>query len=108
MRNRLLRPAERKAPSRASLKRMRTPFVFCLLSGIAVYLISALWIVVLAFRRNFWLGCVCVAFPVFQLIYAITNWRDSHWAFYVHLGGYALILSAVAIAYFSGRILAIH
>jgi hypothetical protein len=80
------------------------PLISCLLAGIAIYLLSAVWIIVLAFRRNFWLACVCVVFPIFQLVYVITNWRDSHWAFYVHIGGYALILLAIGIAYFTGQI----
>jgi len=80
------------------------PLIYYLLAGIAIYLLSAVWIIVLAFRRNFWLGCVCVVFPIFQLIYVITNWRDSHWAFYVHIGAYALILLVVGIEYFTGQI----
>ena len=87
---------------RANLQRMHAPVIACLLAGIALYLVSAVWIVILAFRKNFWLGCGCVAFPILQLIYVITNWRESHWAFYVHIGGYVLICSAVAMAYFSG------
>jgi len=83
---------------------MRSPILICLSAGIAAYLISMLWILILAFRRNFWLGCGCVIFPILQLVYVITNWRDSHWAFYVHVAGYLLILSAVGIAYFTGQI----
>jgi hypothetical protein len=80
-----------------------SPPMLCLLVGIATYVISALWIIALAFRRNFWVGCVCIVFPIFQLVYVITNWRASHWAFYVHIGGYVLILLAVAIAYFTAQ-----
>ena len=79
------------------------PVISCLLAGIAIYAVSALWIVVLAFRRNFWLGCGCVIFPILQLIYVIANWRESRWAFSVHIAGYALLLTAVAMAYFSGQ-----
>jgi len=72
------------------------PVISCLLAGIAIYAVSA-------FRRNFWLGCGCVIFPILQLIYVIANWRESRWAFSVHIAGYALLLTAVAMAYFSGQ-----
>jgi len=72
-----------------------SPLIFCLLGGIFIYLLSALWIIVLAFRRNFLLGCVCFVFPVFQLASVATNWRESRWAFFMQLGAYALILLAV-------------
>jgi hypothetical protein len=80
----------------------------CFLAGLVIYLISVLWILVLAFRRNFWLGCICVVFPVFQLVYVMTNWRDSHCAFYAHLAGYALVFTALGIAYFTGQIHPVH
>ena len=83
---------------------MRSPILLCLFAGIALYFISALWIVILAFRRNFWFGCGCFFLPILQLVYVITNWRDSHWAFYVHLAGYALILAAAGMAYATGQI----
>lgn len=89
-------PGERHAP-RVSLILMKhfSPLIFCLLGGSVIYLLSALWIIVHAFRRNFFLGCVCFVFPVFRLVYVATNWRESRWAFFMQLGAYVLILLAV-------------
>jgi hypothetical protein len=79
-----------------------------LLAGLSVYFVSALWIVILAFRANFFLGCVCAIFPIAQLIYAALNWKETRWPFCLQLGGMGLILLTVFVGIQTGQLHPVH
>jgi hypothetical protein len=56
--------------------------------------LGGLWIIVLAWQRSVVWGLGCILVPVIQIIYVVLHWKESKEAFFMLLGGLALIVIA--------------
>jgi len=75
--------------------------IFCIIAGVASYMIAYLWVTVLAFRRSFSWGLGCLFFPPLTLLYVILYHPDLRLPLAFKLWGVALALwGAVGLVYF--------
>jgi hypothetical protein len=69
-----------------------------LIGGGVLSLLGSLWIIVLGWQRSIWWGVLCLIFPIAQLIYVATHWKESKEAFLMLAGGFVLMILATVAA----------
>ena len=69
--------------------------ILCIIVGALSYLIAAIWVTVLAFRRSVLWGLGCVFFPPLTLLYVILYHPDLRFPLVFKLWGVALVLLGV-------------
>ena len=69
--------------------------ILCIIAGVLSYMVAALWITVLAFRKSFSWGLGCLCFPPLTLLYVILYRPDLRFPLAFKLWGVALALWGV-------------
>ena len=69
--------------------------ILCIVVGALCYLIAAIWVTILAFRRSVSWGLGCVFFPPLTLLYVILYHPDLRFPLLFKLWGVALVLLGV-------------
>ena len=69
--------------------------ILCIIAGVLSYMVAALWVTVLAFRRSFSWGLGCLCFPPLTILYAILYHPDLRFPLAFKLWGVALALWGV-------------
>jgi len=70
-------------------------------TGVAVFILGGLALLVAAFRTSILWGLGCLIFSPLSLVYIILHWGAAKFPFYVQLFGVFLFLAAVYIPYWS-------
>ena len=68
------------------------PFI---LSGVLLYLIAVVWILILAFQKSFWWVLGCLLVPPVALVFLLLYWPATKTPLLLKLSAYALIIGGV-------------
>jgi hypothetical protein len=66
-----------------------------ILAGLAVYLVGAIWVLILALRQSIWWLLICLFIPVAAFLFIIFYWPSTKFPLLFKLGGSALIIGGV-------------